>query len=116
MDRHEIWRAVAYDVKQLEELASDGLEPAIRVFIVGRLEPVEVADVETRRDGDYPWVRLQAFHAPDDARQEISNRYWVHVHEQLIQRVEIHFRRMQGRSPHGFTHAVTDPPETSSSE
>ena len=76
---------------------------------------VEVADVETRRDEGYLWVRLQALHAADDAGQPSSDRYWVHVHEQLIQRVEIHFRR-KGRSPVGFSHAIVDPPETSNSE
>ena len=49
MDRHKLWRRVAYDYEQVKEIAPEGYEPVVEVFLVGRAEPVELGFVETTR-------------------------------------------------------------------
>jgi hypothetical protein len=61
------------------------------------------ANVETSRSPEYPWLVLQARSARDqspEARE--SDEFWVHVHADLIARVEIRFVRQKGETPIGF--------------
>jgi len=114
MDRHRIWRAVVHDAQRLDEVAPEGFEPVVLAFIRGRPESVEVGYVETSRKPDYPWVRLQTLNA-SDAGEMTPDGCLIHVHEDLVERIEIHYRRSQGKGPIGFTHKVADIPEAESS-
>lgn len=107
-DRHTLWRRVQFDYEQMVPLAPDGYEPFIQVFLAGRPEPIEPAFVETHRDVDDPWVRFQILGADIGADKANPESYWMHVHEQLVQRVELHFRRV-GRTPTGFTYTEKEP-------
>jgi hypothetical protein len=107
MDRHELWRRVEYDYEQLRKFAPDGYEPKVEVFLVGRAEPVEPAFVETRRGADEPWIRFQSSISkpPDDPSKMQPDDYWVHVHENYVERVEIRFKRTGEKPAPGFAAA-----------
>ena len=78
----------------MESNAPEGYEPVVDVYLAGRERPVELGWVETHRDPDDPWVRLQQHnHAFDYA--EPGGRHpgdiFVHVHESAILRVELRY-------------------------
>jgi hypothetical protein len=106
MDRHRLWRNVSRQFDELEQTAPDGFEPLVEVFLVGRTEPVVPAFVETSRTPEHPWVVFQARSAARDQSPE-PDEFWVHVHENLIERVEIRFVR-KGGAPLGFAVCETD--------
>ena len=97
-DRHQLWRLVEHDYKQLKESAPEGFEPVVLVHLVGRAEPVEIGFVETRdaaRGGTL--VRFEALNRLEADRADglaHPKDYWVHVHESFISRVEISYRRL----------------------
>jgi hypothetical protein len=111
MDRHSLWRRVAYDVTALESKAPEGYEPSVEVFLHGRAAPVEIGFVETHRGPDDPWVRFQARSAKRSAGEERApDEYWVHVHESMIARIEIRFIRKEEQRPTGFGFSYSDLP------
>jgi hypothetical protein len=109
MDHRRLWGRVRSLYDQLEERAPEGFAPVVQVFLAGREEPVEPAFVQTSTDSDvYPWILLQARTAADQVgEQRGPDEYWVHVHENLIARIEIRFVR-KGERTIGFAVAETD--------
>ena len=108
MDRHKLWRRVAYDFEQLAKIAPEGYEPTVEVFVVGREAPVSLGFVETRRGDDDPWVRFESSKGiprEESAAKPTRDVYWLHVHENYVQRVEIRFRR-SGEFEFGFRYSV----------
>ena len=108
MDRHKLWRRVAYDFEQLAKIAPEGYEPTVEVFVVGREAPVSLGFVETRRGDDDPWVRFESSKGiprEESAAKPTRDDYWLHVHENYVQRVEIRFRR-SGEFEFGFRYSV----------
>jgi hypothetical protein len=103
-DRHEIWRRVAFDFKQAEPMAPTGYEAFVEVFIRERAEPLEPNFVETHRAPDDPWVRFQILGRDTGAEHADPRTTWVHVHEGLIERIEVRFRR-SGAFATGFSYA-----------
>lgn len=83
-DRHRIWREVAHIYEHLEANPRDGYVVVCEVYIQGRA-PLLVGVVETRRDPDYEWVKLNAGDADGG---------YVFVRESLIARVEVGYRAM----------------------
>lgn len=105
MDRHALWRRVVHDAEGLQKIAPAGCEPSVEVFVVGREVPIQFGFVETRRDDD-PWIRFEALSSRTVGSTEAHpDDYWVHVHENLIERVEIKLRRSAKPSP-GFGHTI----------
>lgn len=108
MDRDTLWRRVAYDYHRLKEAAPAGLEPVVEVFITGRNEPVELGFVETRRGSDEQWIRFQGASGEPYDTDRASRRHdehLLHVHESLVGRVELRYRRVSGATV-GFSHSV----------
>jgi hypothetical protein len=103
MDRHRLWRNVTQHHELLQAKAPEGHEAVVEVFVLGREEPIVPAYVETSRSPEYPWAVLQARSARDEsANTREPDEFWVHVHADLIQRVEIRFVRT-GETPIGFS-------------
>lgn len=93
-DRHRVWRAVQHISTHLEQHPRDGYEPMVEVFISGRADPVVVYVAETRRDPNYPWVKLYTGDAEGS---------YVFAHEAYIERVEVSYRPVKGEpGPVGF--------------
>ena len=104
-DRHRIWNLVGNNFTSLSENAPQGYRPLVEVFLVGRAEPIRLAQVQTTRNPAFPWILLVAesdgsdLPAPDEAL--------VFVLDQYVERIEIRFVRSDGRSV-GFSHQVLD--------
>jgi hypothetical protein len=112
MDRHRLWRNVSQHFDQLERLAPDGFEPVVEVFVAGREAPIVPAYVETSRSPDYPWIVLQARSARDQSSETREpDEFWVHVHADLISRVEIRFVPQKGETPIGFGFGIGEADE-----
>jgi hypothetical protein len=113
-DRHKLWRKVAYDYEQIKKSAPAGYEPTVEVFLVGRVEPVELGFVETRRGDDEPWLRFESSKGLiDEPEPKVRpNDYWVHVHENYVERVEVRLRPAGEERAFGFGHRAVDSPET----
>ena len=107
-DRRKLWRRVQHDYEQLKSIAPDGYEPYIQVFLVGRAQPITPDFVETSREADEPWVRFQVLGPDIGAEKADPQSIWVHVHEQLVERVELHYRRIGG-TPTGFSYSEKGP-------
>jgi hypothetical protein len=96
-DRHQVWRLVEADYRRLKEVAPEGFEPIVLVYLIGRVDPVEIGWIETR-DAAHGGVlvRLEALNRKAGERTEDvahPDDYWVHLHESFIERVEISFQR-----------------------
>ena len=73
----------------------DGFQPVVLVFLVGQSEPLELGFVRTRRDPDYPWVRLEISRGVAQGVEPgpvDPTARWVYVHENDVQRVELRLR------------------------
>ena len=110
VDRHALWRNVEHDFRELTKLAPEGYEPVVQVSFAGRVEPVELGWVRTRKDA--PWIRFEAANAArsDESETAHADDFWIHVHEGLVERVEIRFRRIGriGERRVGFRHTIAD--------
>lgn len=108
--RHDIWRRVEFDHRQLTSRAPEGYEVVVEVYVAGREHPIELGWVETHRDPDDPWVRFQqhnrAFEDAEPDGRHPGDR-WVHVHESMILRVEISYAQT-GERPRGFDWNVAE--------
>lgn len=113
MDRQKLWRIVQANYEDCEENAPEGYEPRVRVYIAGRTAPVEIGQVSTQKDPEYPWVGLSAASAmrgadPEgDPEKTYPDDVLVFAREDTIIRVEIGFVRREPdappRRPIGFT-------------
>jgi hypothetical protein len=92
VDRHVQWRLVANNVRSLRDKAPDGYEVVVEVYLAGRAEPVVLDYVETSRQSDNPWTFLQSANS-GDRENPMPADYWVFVHENHIERIEIRFVR-----------------------
>jgi hypothetical protein len=92
VDRHVQWRLVANNVRALREKAPDGYEVVVEVYLAGRAEPVILDHVETSRNADNPWTFLESA-APGAHEKPLPGDFWVFVHENHIERIEIRFAR-----------------------
>ena len=100
MDRHKIWRIVHNNLEGLRQDAPEGYEPVVEVFLVGRAEPVRLAQVQTTREEAFPWALLVA----DMGSDVVSDQRLVFVpHKRYIERIEIGFVRSEGRQV-GFSY------------
>ena len=97
-DRHALWRRVALDVERLHKSAPEGHVVVVLVFISGRTAPVEAGFVSTNRNPDYPYVRIETEGAAGVDDKAHPSARWIHVHESLIDRVEIAFKQ----APEGY--------------
>jgi hypothetical protein len=82
-DRHRLWREVQHIYAHLEQHPREGFQPVVEAFTSGREKPVVVAVAETRRDPDYPWIKL--YTGDDDGG-------YVFVHEDHLERVEVTYK------------------------
>jgi hypothetical protein len=113
VDRHRLWRHVRRDWLACKNRAPDGSAPVVEVYLSGRDEPVVLGFVETSRDPDYPYVRLEVENELDDRPEGALDQRdrWIHVHESYITRVEVAFRKQSpGGAPLGFGHRIADEP------
>jgi hypothetical protein len=109
VDRHKLWRRVSDEYEALKQVAPAGFEPSVLVFLVARAEPIEVGSVRTRNGADDPWVQLEALNRerPPGSADAHPKDCWVHVRENYIDRVELHFLPT-GTNSTGFRHEVMD--------
>jgi hypothetical protein len=109
MDRQKLWRRVSDDYEALKKAAPSGFEPSVLVFLVARAEPIEVGYVRTRTGSDDQWVHLEALNRerPPGSSDAHPKDCWVHVRENYIDRVELHFLPT-GANSAGFRHEVVE--------
>ena len=55
MNRHAIWRVAQRNRDSFDASAPDGVEAVVEAYVVGRREPMTVAEVQTRR---FAWTLL----------------------------------------------------------
>jgi hypothetical protein len=101
-DRHRIWREVALVNDHLEENPRDGFTSGVRVWLAGRPDPIKATVVETRRDPDYPWLKI--YRGDEDGG-------YVFTHEHLIDRIEVGYVPLASGLLPGFRAEVADDPE-----
>jgi hypothetical protein len=58
VDRHKIWRLVSNNRLSLNEHNPEGFEAVVDVFLIGRPDPIRLAQVRTDRAADFPWTLL----------------------------------------------------------
>ena len=105
MERHEIWRRVRHDYEQAARRAPANHEPEVVVFLAGAFEPLALGFVETRREPDDPWIRLESEvrgAETDEATALPPACSWTHVHESAVLGVTVRFRRKGREGPTGF--------------
>jgi hypothetical protein len=112
VDRHKIWRYVSKNYKELKEASPDGYEPVVEVFLIGRPAPFPLAQVQTVRDPDLPWVLLISTEEGDGDPPRPNHLVWVP--EQYVERVEIWLERSE-KAGIGFSHRELDEPSVTSS-
>jgi hypothetical protein len=105
IDRHKIWRIVANNREQLNNLAPDGYEAVVEVTIIGG-ETMTVGRVETSRESDFPWTMLYS-KMEHQAEKPQANDYFLFVRADHVQSVAIRLRRT-GETPLGFAVAELD--------
>lgn len=91
MNRHAIWRVAQRNRDSFDASAPDGVEAVVEAYVVGRREPMTVAEVQTRR---FAWTLLGG---PDEG----ADSRLVFVPDGAILRVEVCYRR-KGKTPIGF--------------
>jgi len=109
-DRHRIWRDIAHVYEHLEKNPRENFQPVVEAFITGREKPIVVGVAETRRDPDYPWVKL--YTGDEDGG-------YVFVREDYLERVEVTYKSTEiesvvshveqpPRFPTGFRAVIAD--------
>jgi hypothetical protein len=113
MDRHATWRRVKHDFDEALERRPNGYLPVVQVHVAGRLEPLELGFVETRRGANDTWVRLQSGWESAEASNAIGAHAWFHhVPESAILGVEVVFRKEgTGAIPIGFRYEEVEDEE-----
>jgi hypothetical protein len=108
MDRHVLWRTVARNYDQLLKEAPEGFEPITEVYLSGRADPLEVGQVQSRRDPEFPWVFfvLNNRDRAVDLDTPHPKDMLVWAHEGTILRVEIRYVRASAQ-PLGFKYMTT---------
>ena len=101
MDRHRLWRIVERNFEELQAIAPEGYEVIAEAFVSGREDPIVIGTVETSRSPEVPWIMLN--NVAVDPKGRSSDQCFVFVQEELVQRVELHFRRKQGSARVGFS-------------
>jgi hypothetical protein len=109
VNRHEIWRRVEFDYRQLSARAPEGYEPVVDVYLAGREQPIELGWVVTHRAPDDSWVRFQqhnrAFDDADGGRH--LGDLFVQVHETAILGIEVRYEPT-GKRSRAFDWQVAD--------
>jgi hypothetical protein len=102
---------VGNNERALRGEAPEGYEPLVEVFLIGRQQPVPLAQVQTVRNPDFPWALLISVPEKDSPHEHL-----VFAREETIARVEIRLVRSDRRKSIGFSHHEFDDPSQISSD
>lgn len=101
VDRHKLWRIVGNNYRSLEQVAPEGYQPVIEVYLAGREAPFRIDQVQTDRRFD--WIFLSS--ETDDHTEDTAspNERVILAPEQCIMRVEVFLEPSEKRAV-GFSH------------
>jgi hypothetical protein len=106
MDRQALWRNVKTSYDHMKAAAPEGYEPVTMAYLLGRPAPLPIGRVETNKNPEVSWLVVLSRETGPDGVEVLSENCVVFVREELIQRIEIVYRRLNLATPIGFSYGT----------